>query len=285
MRILSDFDGVWTDQRGEAAAIQAAFAREAAALMGVEEEDAAEEFRGFHRRTLEDPASHGWWPRGFLSAFVDEDELLATGAVGRWLDTDADLPGAERWLSAIRAGGHERAEDLVNESFGPAMRAYRDEGEHRLVPEAREVALGLAGRGIELVIVSNSPTEKLRSMFAAEGLEEGPLLRLVGDARKWWIEEPEPRRTFHGREVHLDRPRYREILGRERPDVVIGDVASLDLATPAFMRASGDLGDDLRLLLKGHGKASTWATSQVELAPEERLVDEVVPSISALLAL
>ena len=71
MRILSDFDGVWTDQRGEAAAIQAAFAREAAALMGVDEGQASEEFRGFHRRTLEDPASHGWWPRGYLSAFVD----------------------------------------------------------------------------------------------------------------------------------------------------------------------------------------------------------------------
>ena len=285
MRILSDFDGVWTDQRGEAAAIQAAFAREAAALMGVDEEHAAEEFRAFHRRTLEDPASHGWWPRGYLSAFVDEDELLATGAVGRWLDHHADLPGAERWLTAIRAGGHERAEDLVNQSFGPAMRAYRDEGEHRLVPEAREVAQGLAGRGIELVIVSNSPTEKLRSMFAAEGLGEGTLLRLVGDARKWWIEGPEPRRTFNGREVHLDRPRYREILGREQPDVVIGDVASLDLATPAFMRASGELGADLRLLLKGHEKASPWATSQVDLAPEARLVDEVAPTISALLDL
>ena len=273
------------DQRGEAAAIQAAFAREAAALMGVDEGQASEEFPRV-------PPTHPRGPRlpRMVAARVPlglrgRGRLLATGAVGRWLDTRADLPGAERWLSAIRAGGYERAEDLVNESFGPAMRAYRDEGEHRLVPEAREVALGLAGRGIELVIVSNSPTEKLWSMFAAEGLEEGPLLRLVGDARKWWIEEPEPRRTFHGREVHLDRPRYREILGRERPDVVIGDVALLDLATPAFMRASGELGDDLRLLLKGHGKASPWATSQVDLAPEDRLVDEVAPSISALLDL
>lgn len=285
MRILSDFDGVWTDQRGEAAAIQAAFAREAAELMAIDEQQAVEEFRAFHARTLEDPASHGWWPRGYLSAFVDEDELLATGAVGWWLDHDPDLPEAQRWLEGIRAGGFERAEDLVNQSFGPAMRAYRDEGEHRLVPEAREVAEGLAAKGVELVIVSNSPTEKLQAMFAAAGLDEGPLLRLVGDARKWWIEGPEPRRTFHGRPVHLDRPRYHEILGQERPDVVIGDVASLDLSTPASMRANGELGSDLRLLLKGHGKASSWATSQVELDPDARLVDEVVPSISSLLEL
>ncbi|MEL6713337.1 MAG: hypothetical protein AAFP86_06160, partial [Planctomycetota bacterium] len=139
MRIVSDFDGVWTNQAGEAEAIRAGFARDAAALMGVPETRARAEFDGFLARTHAEPHLHGWWPRGHLTAFVDEDELLATGAVSVWLDRATDDPVAARWLDALRAAGHETAEDFANQQFGPAMRAHRRTGQHRLVPEARAV--------------------------------------------------------------------------------------------------------------------------------------------------
>lgn len=285
LRILSDFDGVWTDQKGEAAAIQAAFAHEVAGLLSIDQAQALDTFLRFHERLLEEPEQHGWWPRGYLTAFVDEDDLLATGAVGRWLDNDPDLPEAEDWRRAIQDGGHARAEDLVNESFGPAMKAYREESGHSLVPEAKAVAEGLASQGHELVIVSNSPPEKLHAMFSAAGLEEGPHLRLIGDARKWWIDGPEPRQIFNGRPVHLNRPLYRDLLKREQPDVVIGDVASLDLAVPADMRANSELSHGLQLFLMGHARSSTWATEQTALPIGTRLADAVVPTLMALLTL
>ena len=139
MRIVSDFDGVWTDQAGEAEAIRAGFARDAAALMGVPAARARTEFDGFLARTHAEPHLHGWWPRGHLTAFLDEDELLATGAVSVWLDRATDDAVATRWLDALRAAGHETAEDFANQQFGPAMRAHRRTGQHRLVPEARAV--------------------------------------------------------------------------------------------------------------------------------------------------
>ncbi len=289
MRILSDFDGVWTDQAGEAQAIQRAFARDAAPLVGLSGDEAFEQFLSFYRATLAQPAENGWWPRGHLTAFVDEDELLATGAVAHWLDRgEVGDPGAlgdapDRWRQGIRRGGFENVEALANQSFGPAMRKYLESGAHGLVPEAREVVDELRRQGRDLVVVSNSPTPKLAAMFAAIGVQEEGGVRFVGDARKWWIEDPGPTMSVAGRIVHLDRPLYREILLAEEPSLVIGDVASLDLSMGSALRARGELSADMRLLLRCPGEAPAWAREQTEHGPEERLIDAIVPSIRALL--
>ena len=282
MKILSDFDGVWTDQAGEARFINQWFVTEAARDLGIPEERAREEFDGFLEATHRAPESNGWWPRGYLTAFVDEDELLATGAVCRFLDDGGEAPGADRWRAGIARLGHASAHDYGSGLFGPAMRTYLDDHGHALVDGARALCERILGAGVELVIVSNSPTAKLRRLFADAGVEEGGLLRFVGDARKWWIEGPEPREEFAGRAVHLDRPFYREILAQERPDVVIGDVASLDLATPAAMRRAGELPLSIRLLLRQGEGAAPWAVDQVHLPREERLVDACVPSVLRL---
>ena len=170
MRILSDFDGVWTRParrgRGDPGRLRPRGRRSDGRRRGAG-------VGGVPRV----PPTHPRGPRlprmvaarVPLGSFVDEDESVATGAVGRWLDHHADLPGAERALAALHAAGHERAEDLVNQSFGPAMRAYRDEESTGWSPKRARSQGGWQWRGIELVIVSNSPTEKLRSMFAAEG--------------------------------------------------------------------------------------------------------------------
>ena len=279
MKILSDFDGVWTDQDGEARFINRTFVDEVGRDLGLDPERARVEFEGFLQETHRAPAEHGWWPRGFLTAFVDEDELLATGAVCRFLDDGGEAEGADRWRAGIRSLGYGSAHDYGSEKFGPAMRTYlRDHG-HRLVDGSKALCERILAAGVELVIVSNSPTEKLRRLFSDAGVEEGDGLRLIGDARKWWIEQPEPRGRFAGRDVHLDRPFYREILAREQPDLVIGDVASLDLAMPAEMRRRGELPGSMELVLRQGPGAASWSVEQVHLAPHERLVDRCVPTV------
>ncbi len=285
MKILSDFDGVWTDQAGEARFINECFVQEVAKDLGMSEGVARETFDGFLSATHEQPDLHGWWPRGFLTAFVDEDDLLATGAVCRYLDDGGDAPGADRWREGIRRAGHDSAHEYGSEKFGPAMRTYLSDHGHRLVDGARGLCERIHAAGVELVIVSNSPTSKLQKLFADVGVREREGLRFVGDARKWWIEAEQPRGEFAGRRVHLDRPFYRDILAREQPDVVIGDVASLDLAMPAAMRREGTLAPSMELLLRQSEVSAAWATGQVSLEPSERLVDRCVPSVLDLAGL
>ena len=137
----------------------------------------------------------------------------------------------------------------------------------------------LRARGDDLVVVSNSPTWKLAEMFAEAGVDEGDGVRFVGDARKWWIESGEPSREVHGRRVYLDRPFYRDVVADLDPDVVIGDVASLDLAIPAALRADGTIRSSTRLVLRRNERSSRWALEQTALERAERLVDEVVDSV------
>ena len=282
MKILSDFDGVWTDQGGEARFINESFVLEVSRDLGLPVEVARSEFEGFLRAAHDEPDRHGWWPRGFLTAFVDEDELLATGAVCRYLDDGGDARGAGRWREGIQRAGHGSAHEYGSEKFGPAMRTYLQDRGHGLVEGSLGLCQRLRGAGAELVIVSNSPTSKLRKLFNDAGIEEGDGLRLVGDARKWWIENDEPCAEFASRRVHLDRPYYREILAREQPDLVIGDVASLDLAMPAAMRKEGALDPTMQLVLRQGPSSAAWAVGQTSLDRAERLVDRCVSSVLEL---
>jgi len=93
-------------------------------------------------------------------------------------------------------------------------------------------------------VVSNSPPEKLAAWFAHVGLrglphpERAPgVLRFRGGARKFEL-DPERRVPLAFGDVAIEtaRPAYQRILEEERPDAVVGDVFSLDLALPLRLK-------------------------------------------------
>ncbi|QDV09099.1 hypothetical protein Poly30_46560 [Planctomycetes bacterium Poly30] len=283
MRILTDFDGVWTDQAGEARFIQSWLARATAPLIGATPEEALGDFDAFFSEALREPARNGWAPDGRITGFVDEDLLLSTGSVFHWLEKGGEHPRADVWRDRIRAAGHASIEAFASDQFGPAMAAYLKEHGHRLVDGAADVVAELLHRGHEIAFVSNSNQPKLATMLGAAGIEEGGGVRVIGDARKWWIGDDEPKVEVDGRLLHMDRPHYAAILKDVDPDLVIGDVASFDLALPAFLRSRGDLSPGLRLVLRRNESTSAWALAQAEKPGPLRLVDEIVDSVAELL--
>lgn len=287
MRILSDFDGVWTDQQAEARFIQVWLTREVAPLIGASPEEALRDYDGFFASAMGDPGRNGWAPGTRITGFIDEDVALSTGSVFHWLENDG-VQGeggacrAELWRTRIRAAGHTSIEDFASSHFHPAMIAYRSERGHGLIEGASGIVDQFLAAGHELVFVSNSPDEKLRSMLGEAGIVEGDRLRVVGDAKKWLIRNDEPRVTVDGRDVYMDRPHYEAILLEVQPDLVVGDVASFDLALPAYMRWRGRLSADLRLVLRRNADSSKWALAQAESKGAIRLVDEIIDSVAEL---
>ena len=287
MRILTDFDGVWTDQAAEARFIQVWLAREAALVLGVSPEEALADFDAFLAHAMGDPGRSGWAPNGRISGFVDEDPALATGSVAHWLEAGGvhplgDACRGELWRARIQAAGHGSMEEFASAHFHPAMAAYRQEEGHRLVEGAREIAEGLVAAGHELVFVSNSPEAKLRGMFEDAGIATSDRLRVIGDAKKWLIRDDEPRVSVDGRDVHMDRPHYEAILLDVQPDMVVGDVVSFDLALPGYLRWRGRLSTDMRLVLRRTTNSSQWALGQAGSSDAIRLVDEVIDSVAEL---
>lgn len=288
MRILSDFDGVWTDQATEARFIQEWLARAVAPLIGASTEEALRDFDHFFALAMAEPGRNGWAPGGRISGFIDEDPCLATGSVFHWLENGGvHVRGGscrgEVWRTKIRAAGHGSIEDFASAHFHPAMAAYRQERGHALVDGANAALQRLLDEGHELIFVSNSPESKLQAMLSQAGIAPRQRLRVIGDAKKWLIRNEEPRVSLDGREVYMDRPHYETILLEVQPDVVVGDVVSFDLALPGYLRWRGRLSADMRLVLRRSAHSSKWALAQAEAQSAIRLVDEVIDSVAELI--
>ena len=116
-----------------------------------------------------------------------------------------------------------------------------------LDPESAAVLQSVLARGDEVVIVSNSGTERIRQLLGGAGIEAredpGPgHLRIRGSARKFLLSDAPRHLDVGDYRIPLDRPHYEQILLEERPDVVVGDVFSLDLALPLDLVRRADAG-------------------------------------------
>jgi len=277
-KLLSDFDGVWTDQASEAVAVRAAFVAEVARLLARDPEAVDSDFEAFYRAALADPSDNGWAPGGEVTAFVDEDPLLATASVAGWLDRGGAHANAEVWRRGLSGAGHHTAHEVANVCFGRATARHRTEGGHRVVPEARAVVDELATLGVELVIVSNSHASKLTALFADAGIDPERDVRIIGDAGKWRLGDGRDLSEIGARYVRLDRPQYRRLLELERPDLVVGDVLSLDLALPSMLRFVGVLHPALQLALRKHAHTPDWTLGAHRIG----VIDHVIDSIQEL---
>jgi len=258
LKILSDFDGVWTDPAHEAAQVRSLFVRELGRLAGIDLEEAEAEVGAIQETVLAAPEKYGWCVRGQLTAYVDEDPFCLPNTVGSVLGSSGDTRHV-RLREAVLAGGHASTEDFANHCFFEASTSYRRDHPPALVDGACEVYEALMELGVELVVVSNSPPEKIEGWFGAVGARiDHDRFRVRGKAGKHELaDEPETLQAA-GRTVRVDRPLYRRVLEEEAPDLVIGDVFSLDLALPYWLEAKGLAGGTDTTILRRQAHTPAW---------------------------
>ncbi len=284
IRILSDFDGVWTDPVHEAEVVFDELVRQSAALVSEPLEAVQADFRRFSKATLAAPERHGWAPDGRITAYVDEDPFCVANGVASYLETAGGERG-QHYAEAIRKAGFERLTQFADRCFLDATARYRVEHPPALVPGARAALTALHGAGVHVVVVSNSESIKLIDWFRASGIDAGESpdseLEVCGNARKFHLGESDASLTVAGRQIRVDRPAYREAITRIRPDLVIGDVFSLDLALPHAMRAAGDAGAPKMLVLHGHDHTPAWIAD----TRADGAIDAIVRGVDELLDL
>ena len=245
MKLLSDFDGVWTYPTEEGLAHGAALDAALEGLVGESERAGVRAWVARARAAVRaEPTRWGWSSAGRISAFADEDPFTEHGALLHHLDDRrADDPLAARLAAAIETRG------VTLDAFGgqchvsgvQAVEARRGPG---ITGEAAGAGRTLLARGVEIVVVSNSGTEKLARWFAHAGVpaavhpaQAHRSLRLRGSARKFVLAPGAGERlAVGGVGVDVARPDYEKVLREERPDAVVGDVFSLDLALPLALK-------------------------------------------------
>ena len=279
MRLLSDFDGVWTypDLEGEAqrVALEQAFLQ----LLPATENEAVRAWIKDARATvLREPHRYGWYVNGRVTAFADEDPFAIHSAVlhrlGVARETDAL---AARLADAIEASGRT-LEQFGGESHFAGVKHVEATRGPAITTAAADAGRAMLAGGIDIVVVSNSGTEKLQRWFAHADVparvhpEAAPgELRLRGAARKFVLEDG-PGRVLEVGEAAIDvaRPHYEAVLAEEAPDAVVGDVFSIDLALPLVLKRTQPAWRDVRLFWLVHPYTPERMKRQIAtLAPGE----------------
>ncbi|QDU67996.1 hypothetical protein [Engelhardtia mirabilis] len=281
IKILSDFDGVWTDQAIEAESVRLYMVAEAARLAAMPANRALAHFAEFERCTRSRPREFGWAPDGRITAYVDEDPFCIANSIAAYL-SQAEGEVESRFRGAILDGGYETVTAFADHCFLTATANYRTLHPPALVPETKAVIDALAARGDDVVVVSNSAPDKLIGWFRACGIDAGEAdhhaLRIRGSAGKFILGESDQSIEVGGRRIHVDRPKYRAIIAEETPDLIIGDVFSLDLALPHVMRSEDAPGAPRSLVLRRHDHTPDW----IESTRAEGAIDVVVDGVGEL---
>jgi hypothetical protein len=256
MKVLSDFDGVWTYPDEEGVANGAALDAALEAMLGEGERAAVHAWVARAREALRaEPWKWGWSTAGRISACADEDPFTVHGALLHYLDA---ARGSDPLAARLAAAVEER-EGSLGALGGLAHARGVREVEARRGPAITAAAAGagrdLLGRGIEVVVVSNSGTEKLKRWFDHAGLPNrihpdraDGAIRLRGSARKFVLSaDGADILDAGGLRVDVARPHYEAVLREERPDAIVGDVYSLDLALPLALKRREPGWRDVRL--------------------------------------
>ena len=291
MKLLSDFDGVWTYPDAEGAAHGAELDL---ALEGLADERERPQVRAWIRAARDAvraaPGRWGWSVSGRVSAFADEDPFTEHGALLHFLDEQRrNDPIAARLAQAIEARGtsldgfgglaHVGGVRKVEASRGPGItRAAADAGH------------ALLRAGVEIVVVSNSGTEKLQRWFAHAGVpatihpERAPrALRLRGSARKFVLDPAgaDPI-AVGGLTVDVARPDYSRVLHEELPGAVVGDVFSIDLGLPLALKRREPAWRDVRLFWLVHPYTPARMRAEIARLPagEVEAVEGGLPAVA-----
>ena len=286
MKILTDFDGTLTEIYSEYEVL----------LEIIKSRLEEKHFPVDRYQTLFDLAikeiqkdyiSYGWSDHGRITAYSDEDLFMNIIAgirmVDKWLHTKPEYSE----LLDILASQNTNLMDISEYAYSVLhTKPLRPMNTPFL--DAMKTIQTLLVRGHEVVVVSNSPSARIVQKLNYVGLiasvhEMNPKaqLRVRGDAAKFKLGE-QPQIIDFIRPVDINRPVYRQILVEEKPDIVVGDVFSLDLALPCGMAMELPDFSQTRSLLIAHSYTPEWAKRAIQSAPNGLLIESITEILEDL---
>lgn len=142
----------------------------------------------------------------------------------------------------------------------------------------KDIVEDLNNSGVEIIVASNSKTEKIKYLFGKadvnvsdETSSERNGVHARGDAMKFVIDKeftdlPEYLEVNENYKVPIRRSSYYKILSEEKPDFVIGDVFSLDIALPLYLRMNDSSFQNLKVIQKVQPYTPDWIKNFLSLA-------------------
>ncbi len=285
MKYLFDFDGVLTDQTEEAHRVRALFVEQVERASGWTQSQVQRLFATAEQEMDLAPHDHGWRFFGRVSAFSNEDLFVRNNGLAACLDG---------WMARGRevAPGVKSFTELSSVAYDAMLAETRSGKLKPIDPISRTLMEGLLSQGHDVVVVSNSGTDRIVQLLESVGLKPeahsvnpGARLRVRGDARKFELGSETRVRPVGPYPVDVSRPVYERILREEVPSAVIGDVFSLDLALPLELaRTESARFGGLRAYLRVRPYTPSWSREYVQTcAPTPHASTHLLEHLSDLL--
>lgn len=276
-KIVFDFDGVLTDLTHEAQAVIDLFQ----SRLGSEAKPLLKRVQDTFKTS---PLSYGWKMHGRVSAFHDEDLFVQNIATATALD-EWDAAETRTLLKKVQDSyGVKDFSELGQQCFDEIV-AKTARGEIQPLEAASKNLLNeLQEKGFKVVIVSNSGTERIENILKQSQVSLSPHLKIRGGARKFELGKQPKKLYFVDREIDIDRPAYLDALMEERPDAVVGDVFSLDLALPlALSEQSVDGFKPIKVCLRQRPYTPTWTLRNIQAYQPKRARLVAIQKLSQVL--
>jgi hypothetical protein len=277
VKLISDFDGVWTNQEVEADYVWNYIVTSIASLSGDTPQVINDLLTESKKEMDSTPYEYGWFNNGKISAYYQEDPFGDNNAIFDYISRAASKRSYShfkqelaRIKDAIEKKGKMSLAEFSNDCFMKSTTQFKLEGKLKPVESAGTLVKKLNSAGVEIVIASNSKTEKIEHLFRKAGqtvTNEKSIIRgrlhAIGDAQKFVIDNsftelPEYYKITSRFKINLHRKNYFKILLAEKPDYVIGDVFSLDLALPLYLRLNDSRFSNMKVIQRLHKHTPVW---------------------------
>jgi hypothetical protein len=226
------------------------------------------------------PHLHGWIAQGRLTAYANEDFFIRNNGIGYLFDTRVDQ-GDKKFaeiLGKLKKSGFESFAALTQWSYNEMVLETKKGKIKPIDSTATNVLRRLLAWGAEITVVSNSGTERIVDLLTNAGLDaydadEDPKaqLRVRGHAKKFELGKKKEGFKIKDYWLDVNRPNYLKILNAEKPDAVIGDVFSLDLALPLHLaREESKKFGGIKLVLRTRPYTPQWTMDFFSNAKTEK---------------
>jgi len=272
LKLVSDFDGIWTNQAIEAEYVRDFIIKSLCETGDLDVTQADRLLTNCKSEINKEPHNYGWFNNGMIAAHYHEDPYGDNNAIFDYIDKYADLNPELVKLKEAILKKYASLADFSQYCFIESTTKFKNEGKLVAVETTGKIVKDLNSMNVNIIVVSNSKTEKIKYLFTNAGVEitdeNSPQRKRVharGDAQKYvmdklYTELPEFIEVSEKISIPLRRSRYHKILMEEKPDFVIGDVFSLDIALPLYLRMNDESFRNLKVIQRVQPYTPDWVT-------------------------
>lgn len=270
IKLISDFDGIWTNQNIEAEYVWDYIISSLSELTGSGKELIQNNLNKCKSEMDKETYKYGWFNNGSIAAYYQEDPFGDNNAIFDYINKNAGIDPEFKTIKEAILKKYDSLADFSQACFMNSTKKFKEEGKLNPVSTTKKIVDELNNLNVEIIVASNSKTEKIKYLFSKAEIEvtdevspERGKVHARGDAKKFVIDKeytelPEFFEISEKYKVPLRRSSYYKILSEEKPDFVIGDVFSLDIALPLYLRMNDESFGNLKVIQRVQPYTPYW---------------------------